>query len=99
MGVGLNTMLAAVGAGGVAASKVGTAISENAKSSSNNESNESSAPISQANDGELAEKMADKARKNALANIKNILAQRDISDRARNRRIGKELKTLQGGNK
>lgn len=89
MGVGLNTMLAAVGAGGVAASKVATSISDGSNSSQ----------ISQANDGALAAQMAEKARKNTLANIKNILNQKDISNRARNRRIGKELKNLQGGNK
>lgn len=36
MGVGLNTMLAAVGASGVAASKVGTSISQNQESGQDN---------------------------------------------------------------
>lgn len=91
MGVGLNTMLAAVGAGGVAASKVA--------SSFNSSGGEQDTQISQANDGELSAKMADKARRNALANIKNILAQKQLSEKARSRRINKELKSLQGGNK
>ena len=93
MGVGLNTMLAAVGAGGVAASKVATSIGESGSNSGKDNN------ISQSNDGALSAKMADKARRNALANIKNILTQKQLSEKARNRRIGKELKTLQGGNK
>ena len=63
MGVGLNTMLAAVGAGGVAASKVGTAVGE---------------MISEANDGNKNLSMAQKARKNRDANIKAKKMQRDV---------------------
>lgn len=63
MGVGLNTMLAAVGAGGVAASKVGTSIGE---------------MISEANDGNKNLSMAQKARQNRDANIKAKKMQRDV---------------------
>lgn len=66
MGVGLNTMLAAVGAGGVAASKVGTAVGE---------------MISEANDGNKNLSMAQKARKNRDANIKAKKMQRDVLKR------------------
>lgn len=50
MGVGLNTMLAAVGAGGVATSKVSQAIGSQ---------------ISEANDAEKNEMMAQRAKTNA----------------------------------
>lgn len=49
MGVGLNTMLAAVGAGSVAASKVGTSFGQ----------------ISESNDASKNEMMAQKAKQNA----------------------------------
>lgn len=97
MGVGINSMAALLGTAAVSASKVGTALEGSNKSSGGSSQNES--PISQANDGELSAKMADKARKNTLANINNILNQNNISRQARSRRIGKELKNLQGGNK
>jgi hypothetical protein len=94
MGVGLNTMLAAVGAGGVAASKISSSFGKGG--SDKNEQNNTTNPSV---DGELAAKMAEKARKNTLANIQNIINQQNISKQARARRIGKELKNLQGGNK
>ena len=58
MGVGLNTMLAAVGAGGVAASKITTSIKEGT--------------ISEAVDADKNEMMAQKAKMNAekLKNLK-----------------------------
>lgn len=58
MGVGLNTMLAAVGTAGVSASKVATSLKEGT--------------ISEANDADKNEMMAQKAKMNAekLKNLK-----------------------------
>ena len=61
MGVGLNTMLAAVGATGVAASKVASSFGSQ---------------ISEANDGQKAQQMAQKSKQNKEAAIQARKAQR-----------------------
>ncbi len=98
MGVGLNTMLAAVGAGGVAASKVGTSIAENAGGQKETLSKEQSqTPISEANDADKNAMMAAKARLNAekLKGIKLQTKQQQLKNRGlrqKNREMRQKLK-------
>lgn len=96
MGVGLNTMLAAVGAAGVAASKVGTSISENAGGQKETLSKDQT-PISEANDADKNAMMAAKARLNAekLKGIKLQTKQQQLKNRGlrqKNREMRQKLK-------
>jgi hypothetical protein len=96
MGVGLNTMLAAVGAGGVAASKIGTSIAENAGSQKETLSKEQT-PISEANDADKNEMMAAKAKLNAekLKGLKLQARQQQLKNRGlrkKNREMRQKLK-------
>lgn len=93
MGVGLNTMLAAIGAGGVAASKVATSISENAGGQKETLSKEQT-PISEANDADKNAMMAAKAKLNAekLKGIKLQTKQQQL----KNRKLRLENRALKG---
>ena len=101
MGVGLNTMLAAVGAGGVAASKIGTSIAEGSdgqkETLSKEQSQQNQTPISEANDADKNAMMAAKARLNAakLKGIKLQTKQQELKNRGlrkQNRAMRQKLK-------
>lgn len=96
MGAGQNAMLGLVGAAGVTASKLAGTAGKYAFASENQNSD---VPISKANDGGLALKMAEKARKNTMNQIQSIMNNQNISKQARSRRLGKALKDFQGGDR
>lgn len=90
MGVGLNTMLAAVGAGGVAESKIGSAIGQS--------------QISEANDASKNEIMQQKALMNAerLKNLKLKNKGQELKNknlRLQNRIEKQKLNDMKGGKK
>lgn len=95
MGVGLNTMLAAVGATGVAASKVATSFGSDKKQKGN---------LSQANDADLNMQAYSKSMSNMSQlreikrNIRAIRTNPNLTDRQKSLQINKEVNKL-GGNK
>lgn len=84
MGVGLNTMLAAIGAGGVAASKVGAAVDQQANDVKAKKEKEKRDAIDEVNmnaDLALAENDADYLSKKQEANQAEIDANQAIVDK------------------
>lgn len=96
MGVGLNTMLAAVGATGVAASKVANSFGSEKKQKNT---------LSQSNDADLNMQAYDTSMANMnqlkqlKKNIRAIRTNPNLTERQKSLQINKEVNKIQGGKK